>query len=139
MFLLKIFKNGSKIHFTIKITKKCFLCYTKFSPFAKKLPRVQFHAPDVLIIIDSRKCFKKETLCKFTFQQDIGLGLDYLSGGVLSSNSAETAWTFPAPFYRINIDSPRIVYVYFHRPIYHRDFSMTVFLKVIYGQDKLTL
>ena len=58
-----------------------------------------------------------------------------LSGGALSSNSSETAWTFPTPFYRMNIDSPRMVYVYFHRPIYHRDFSMTVLLKIIYGQD----
>ena len=56
-------------------------------------------------------------------------------GGALLSNYSETAWTFPTPFYRMNIDSPRMVYVYFHRPIYHRDFSMTVLLKIIYGQD----
>ena len=56
-------------------------------------------------------------------------------GGVLSSNASETAWTFPTPFYRMNIYSPRMVYVYFHRPIYHRDFSMTVLLKIINGQD----
>ena len=42
--------------------------------------------------------------------------------GALSSNSSETAWVFPTPFYRMNIDSPRMVYVYFHRPIYHRNF-----------------
>ena len=39
------------------------------------------HGPDFvywifLITIDSRKCFNKETLSKFTFQQDIGQGLD---------------------------------------------------------------
>ena len=39
----------------------------------------------------------------------------------------------------MNIDSLRMVYVYFHRPIYHRDFSMTVLLKIIYGQDIYSL
>ena len=50
----------------------------------------------------------------------------YCREGALSPNSSETAWTFPMPFFRMNTDSVRMVYVYFHRPIYHRDFSMTV-------------
>ena len=42
---------------------------------------------------------------------------------------------FSKAIYKMDIDSLRMVYVYFHKPIYHRDFSMTVLLKIIYGQD----
>ena len=67
--------------------------------------------------------------------RSVGRSVTRLSVGALSSISSELAWTFPAPFYRMNIDSSRMVYVYFHRSIYHWDFSMTVLLKIIYGQD----
>ena len=44
----------------------------------------------------------------------------------LSPNSSETAWNFQTPFYRMGTDSLRMIYVYFHRSICNRDFSMTV-------------
>ena len=48
-------------------------------------------------------------------------------GNPLSPNSSKTAWNFQTPFYRMDTDSLRMVYVNFHRPISHRDFFMTVF------------
>ena len=50
----------------------------------------------------------------------------------LSPNSSETAWNFQTPFYRMNTDSLRMVYVNFHRPICDRDFSMTVLFQGIF-------
>ena len=42
-------------------------------------------------------------------------------------NSFETAWNFETPFYRKEDGSMRMVYVYFHKPICPRDFSMTIY------------
>ena len=57
----------------------------------------------------------------FCFQQ---------GGNPLSSNSSETNWNFLMPFYRMNTDSLRMVYVHFHRITCQRDFSMNVLLYV---------
>ena len=53
-------------------------------------------------------------------------------GNPLSPNSSETAWNFQTPFYRVNTDRLKMVYVNFHRPICHRDFSMTVLFQGIF-------
>ena len=45
----------------------------------------------------------------------------------LSPNSSKTAWNIQTPLYRMDTDSLRMVYVNFHKPICHRDFSMTIF------------
>ena len=45
-------------------------------------------------------------------------------GSTLSSNSSEMAWNFQMPFYRMDTDSLRMVYVNFHKPTITRDFSM---------------
>ena len=50
----------------------------------------------------------------------VGRSVARLSGGALSLNSFETAWTFPKPFHKMNIDSLRMIYVNFYRPIYDR-------------------
>ena len=42
---------------------------------------------------------------------------------MLSSNSSETAWNFPTPFYKIDAGSLRMVYVIFYKTISPRDFS----------------
>ena len=73
VFYLKSSKSGQKYIRTKKITKNFF--YYATQNFAL-LPKND-HGPDFVhrifsITIDSRKCFKKETLSKFTFQQDIG-------------------------------------------------------------------
>ena len=70
---LKSSKSGQKYIRTKKITK--FFFYYATQNFAL-LPKND-HGPDFVyrifsITIDSRKCFKKETLWPFTFQQDIG-------------------------------------------------------------------
>ena len=44
-------------------------------------------------------------------------------GSTLSSNSSEMAWNFQMPFYRMDTDSLRMVYVNFHKAICLRDFS----------------
>ena len=41
-----------------------------------------------------------------------------LGGNPLLPNSSETAWNFETPFYRKEDGSMRMVYVYFHKPIY---------------------
>ena len=41
----------------------------------------------------------------------------------LSLNSSEMAWNFTTPFYRMNTDSLRMVYVNFHKSFCIRDFS----------------
>ena len=76
---LKSSKSGQKYIRTKKITKIFF--YYATQNFAL-LPKND-HGPDFVyrifsITIDSRKRFKKETLSQFTFQQDIGFGLDQL-------------------------------------------------------------
>ena len=44
-----------------------------------------------------------------------GGGWGSCGGGALSLNSSETAWNFHTPFYRMNTESLRMVYVNFHR------------------------
>ena len=56
-----------------------------------------------------------------------GVVLLVLGGNPLSPNFSETAWNIQTPFYRMDTDSLRMVYVNFHKPICPRDFSMTVF------------
>ena len=46
----------------------------------------------------------------------------------LSPNSSEMAWNFQTPFYRMDTDSLRMVYVNFHKSICLRDFSGTATL-----------
>ena len=48
-------------------------------------------------------------------------------GNPLSPNSSETAWNFKTPFYRMEADRLRMVYVNFHKPICPRDFSITIY------------
>ena len=61
------------------------------------------------------------------FLETGGPGVLVLGGNPLSPNSSETAWNIQTPLYRMDTDSLRMVYVNFHKPICHRDFSMTVF------------
>ena len=59
-----------------------------------------------------------------------GVVLLVLGGNPLSPNFSKTAGNIQTPFYRIDIDSLRMFYVNFQRPICHRDFSMTFFLLI---------
>ena len=61
-----------------------------------------------------------------------------LGGNPLSPNFSKTAGNIQTPFYRIDIDSLRMFYVNFQRPICHRDFFMTVFL-LIWGKTTESL
>ena len=72
-----------------------------------------------------------KSICHRDFTGRGGVG-GCCGGGALSPNSSETAWNFQTPFYRMNTDSLRMVYVNFHRPICHRDFSMTVLFQGIF-------
>ena len=76
---LKSSKSGQKYIRTKKITIFFYYATQNFA----LLPKTD-HGPDFvywifLITMGSRKCFKKETLPQFTFQQDIGQLLDQMA------------------------------------------------------------
>ena len=62
-----------------------------------------------------------------------------VGGNPLSPNSSETAWNFQTPFYRMEAGSLRMVYVYFHKPICPRDFSVIADFSARISQKPLTV
>ena len=52
-----------------------------------------------------------------------GVVLLVLGGNPLSPNFSKTAWNIQTPFYRMDTDNLRMVYINFHNPICPRDFS----------------